>query len=244
MNTTSSNTESLLGFPSNPSSPANGNHGPNGNPGARNGGGKLDPKKPVETEITADSDLSLFVRTPADFKRLDGDYQATVSKILVVELPPREIATGKKSSGKAKAKAGKGKQAAKAKAPKPGAKLLRFTFTLAHQRADGATYVAEKEVRPKRERESKFAEFVGKLLPEPGALDQFFTDYRPSRLLNRRCTLKLKELRREGQSQLKILEVMPAPASEPVMEHVHAGRTGTQVEGHVNRVTEPVAIAA
>jgi len=214
-----------IGAPTNVGSiTSHGYNVPNGHAAHKNGNGKTDAKKPAEIEITTDSDVSLFTKSLSDFPRLEGEFTATVTKILLVELPPRGLAGGKKTGRKTKAKAGKLKQSAKAKATKPADRLLRLSFTLDAKRADGMTYVAETEVRPKRERESKFAEFVAKLLPEPRALDQFFNDYRPSQLLNRRCTLKIKELRREGQSTLKILDVTAAPVPALDTGRVHFGQ--------------------
>lgn len=86
------------------------------------------------------------------------------------------------------------------KPSKPGAKLLRLKLQLDEKRADGMTYTVEKEIRGQEDRDSKFGEFMMKIFTDEGALNQFFSTYRLSMLLNRRCALKLKEVRRKGQS--------------------------------------------
>lgn len=209
-----------------------------GNSGHENGNGKSDGNHPAEIEITADSDVCLFTSSPSDSPRLDGDFIATVTKILIVELPPREAAGGKKP------KAGKGKKVAKAKTVKPAARVLRFTLTLENKRPDGTNYTVEKDIRPKRSRDSKFAEFVGKLLPDTQALDQFFKDYRPSQLLNRRCSLKIKEVRRMGQSNLKILDIAAVPAPVLAIDNTPFGQTEPALNSRLDEGSEPIRVAA
>ena len=209
-----------------------------GNSGHENGNGQTDGKHPAEIEITADSDVCLFTSSPSDSPRLDGDFIATVTKILIVELPPREAAGGKKP------KAGKGKKVAKEKTVKPAARVLRFTLTLENKRPDGTNYSVEKDIRPKRNRDSKFAEFVGKLLPDTQALDQFFKDYRPSQLLNRRCNLTIKEIRRKGQSTLKILEMAAMPTQALGADNTPFGQTEPQIIALVDEGSDTNRVAA
>lgn len=206
------------------------------------GNGQTDGKHPAEIEITADSDVCLFTSSPSDSPRLDGDFIATVTKILLVELPPREAAAGKKLGRKPKA--GKGTKVAKAKTVKPAARVLRFTFTLENKRPDGTNYSVEKDIRPKRSRDSKFAEFVGKLLPDTQALDQFFNNYRPSQLLNQRCSLKIKEVRRMGQSTLKILDMAAMPAPVLAIDNTPFGQTEPQIIALADEGSEPIRVAA
>jgi len=203
-----------------------------------NGNGQTDGKHPAEIEITADSDVCLFTSSPSDSPRLDGDFIATVTKILLVELPPREAAGGKKP------KAGKGKKVAKEKTVKPAARVLRFTLTLENKRPDGTNYSVEKDIRPKRSRDSKFAEFVGKLLPDTQALEQFFNNYRPSQLLNRRCNLQIKEIRRKGQSTLKILDMAAMPAPVLAIDNTPFGQTEPQIIALADEGSEPIRVAA
>ena len=199
----------------------------------KTGSGKADEKPGSITNITADSTFSLFPPSPVNFKKLDGEYPATVTAVQLVELPTHESTPGRKPGRKAKN--AKRKVAAKAKAPKAGAKQLCLTFTLDDKRADGTDYTVEKNLKPKRDRESIFGEFLKNLLPDADSFNQFFTDYKPARLLSRRCTLKIKESRHQGQSNFKIMGAQPAPAQELT----YIGAIGDTVTSSI-RETAPV----
>ena len=184
---------------------------------------------PVIVNITQGSDTALFTPSPAKFEKLDGEYAATITDVSFTELPPSEPKPSKKHGRKAKG--AKGKAAAKAKGAKSGAKLVLLKFTLDHKRADGMTYTVEKEVRAQQDRESRFGEFMKKVLTDEASFNQFFSDYRLSPLLNRRCSLKLKEARCKGQSSIRILDVLPAPVLAPGFQH--SGKTGSSVTGPI-----------
>ena len=208
---------------------------------AKDGKAKQHGTQPTVLDIAADSTFSLFPQAPSNHARLDGEYTATVTAVQTVEQPARERTGGRKQGRKAKG--GKGKQTPKNKTPKPGTKLLRLTFTLDHQRADGMTYCVEKDLRPKRNKESKFGEFMKGILADAESFERFFSDFKPAQLLNRRCTLGIKESRRQGLSNFKISNVQPAPSVAP--EFCHSGNIGNRVTGHISAdAVELTAIAA
>lgn len=204
----------------------------NGKAGAKNGKGKHDEKNPTVVNITADSTLSLFPPSASDFKRLDGEFSAVVAAIQLVEKPRREVAPDKKVARKAKA--GARKQQEKAKPAKPAIQLLRLTFTLDEKRSDGMAYNVEKDILPKRDRESTFGAIIARILPDPEKFNRFFSDYKPVHLLNQRCVLKIKESRRQGQSTMRILEVLSGFSSPPM--HPYSGESGHTTAGFIDGV--------
>lgn len=223
-----------MGAGSTPAAPAIPNNLGTSSP-SKDGKGKPNDNQPIIHIITPDSDMALFAPSPAKFAKLEGDYDATITGVTVMELPPREQKP--KKNGR-KTKGGKGKAVTKSKPSKPskpGAKLLSLKFQLDERRADGMTYTVEKEIRGQEDRDSKFGEFMMKILTDEGSLNQFFSTYRLSMLLNRRCALKLKEARRKGQSSFKILDVLPAKVSTPAFTY-----TGTTREAVTGPIKEPV----
>lgn len=215
-------------------------------PAAKNGHhGKGDDARPAITEILPDSTDTLFPPTPMNFKKLDGEYLATVTRVQLVEEPSPEATTSRKAGRKTKAvrkaKGGKRKPAAKTKS-KP--KLLRLTFTLDHQRADGAAYTVTKDLRSKRSQESTFGEFLKQLLPDPASFSGFFADFRPARLHGCRCTLKIKESRRLDQSSFNIVSAAPAPTPAPAPELAYVGRMGSTVTGQIREAGVELTTAA
>jgi hypothetical protein len=224
------------------SSPTPSSVSSNANPSAstKDNKGKPNDKQPNILNITTDSTYSLFPPSPTNFAKLEGKYAATVTAVQTVEQPARESTVGRKPGRKARA--GKGKPTPKSKVPKPGARVLRLLFTLDQKRADGMIYSVEKDLRPKRNKDSKFGEFLKGILSDVESYDRFFSDYMPVHLLNRRCTLEIKESRRQGQSTFKVLDVLPATAPAP--EFTYSGTLGSTVTGRMNSIVEPQAAAA
>ena len=191
--------------------------------------GKPNDKQPIVHNITADSDTTLFPPRPPKFDKLEGEHDATIIGVRLTELPPSEPKSKKTTTRKTKG--GKGKALAKSKPSKLGAKLLSLRFQLDKKRADGMTYTVEKEIRAQQDRDSKFGECMMRILTDEGTLNQFFSTYRLSMLLNRRCKLEIKEVRCKGQSSIKILDVLPAPVLAPGFQH--SGKTGSSVTGPI-----------
>lgn len=236
MNTFAANPSAAVISGSTPVIPSTSNN-PGSSASSKEGKGKQNEKQPIVHNITVDSTESLFPPSPSNFTKLDGKYAATVTAVQTVEQPAGETTGGRKPGRKAKA--GKGKPTPKINKPKPGARVLRLIFTLDHKRADGMIYSVEKDLRPKRNKDSKFGEFVKGILSDVESYDRFFTDYMPAQLLNRRCTLEIKESRRQGQSNFKITDVQPAAP-----EFSYSGTVGSTVTGRINEAVEPQAAAA
>lgn len=239
MSTTATNPIDAISIGSTPAAPAISKNPGTSSP-SKDGKGKPNDNQPIIHNITADSTLSLFPQAATSYPKLDDNYAATVTAVQTVEQPVRERNVGRKQGRKGKN--AKGKSAAKSKSTKPGAKLLRLIFTLDHKRADGMVYSIEKDLRPKRAKDSKFGEFLKGILSDSESFDGFFIDFQPARLLNRRCTLQIKEARRKGQSSFKILDVLPAKVS--TLGGAYPGAISDTVAGRINEPVELHAVAA
>jgi len=230
MTTTTTNSTDAINVGSNPAAPAISTNPSSSSPSGTGKQPKHNDKQPIVYTITADSDTALFLPRQPKIGKLDGDYNATITGVSLKEIPLSETKPKKKNGRKTKG--GKGKAAAKTKPSKPGAKRVSLMFQLDKRRSDGTTYTVEKEIRAQQDLDSKFGEFMKKILTDEGTLNQFFSTYRLSVLLNRRCALKLKEVRRKGQSSIKILDVLPPQVLAP--EFANSGTIDHTVEGRIN----------
>ncbi len=195
-------------------------------------------------EITAASEFVLFKPSLARFPRLDGIFEATLTKIVVSDVARKPI---KARKGARKAKASKSGRPAKPSAEKPAGKQLSVTFELTTKRADGASYVAVKEIRANDDQESRFGSFVKVILPEAQAQQQFFADWRVARLMGQKCQLKIKESRPNDQPVLKIIEVLPLEQQKPALDAAPVqdlDQHVTQSSVGQSNAAEPQAVAA